>query len=280
MQNRALRQTAVSGQQVATPIVKWAGGKSQLLNQLLPKAPARWNRYYEPFAGGAALFFALQPTTAVLCDTNAELTNTYAVTRDDVNGLIRALRHYRYDRDRFYEVRAQNPATMDEVSRAARFLYLNRTCFNGLYRVNRRGEFNVPFGRYNNPTICDAPKLRRASAALRGAEIRLADFENVADDAKRGDFVYFDPPYVPLNRTSSFTAYTAQAFGEEAQARLAGIFAKLDKKGCKVMLSNSDAPLVHQLYKGYRIDRVAATRNINSRATARGPIYEVIVRNY
>ncbi len=226
------------------------------------------------------MFFAVAPQQAFLRDTNQELVNVYCTVRDEVEPLIRSLRRYRYEADSFYRVRAQDPTGMTPVQRAARFIYLNRTCFNGLYRVNRKGQFNVPFGRYTNPTICDAPKLRSASAALKKADVAVGDFESVSDLAKSGDFVYFDPPYVPLNRTSSFTAYTAHAFDDTDQARLAETFQALDKKGVKVMLSNSDAPLVHQLYKGFRIEKLLATRNINSRASARGAIYEVVVRNY
>lgn len=264
----------------AAPVLKWAGGKGQLLGALMPRLPARFTRYYEPFAGGAALFFALAPRKAVLCDTNAELVNVYTVVRDELPGLVRNLRGYRYDKKLFYEVRSQRPDSLDEVARAARFIYLNRTCFNGLYRVNRRGEFNVPFGRYTNPTILDLPRLQKASRVLQEAEVRLTDFAAVDEEAKRGDFVYFDPPYVPRNRTSSFTAYTAEAFDMAAQERLAELFRRLDRRGCKLMLSNSDTEPVHKLFKGFRVERVPANRNINARASARGAIYEVIVRNY
>lgn len=281
MSNRALHPaSSPTDTPAAAPIVKWAGGKGQLLDRLLPLLPARMGRYLEPFAGGAALFFALAPRDAVLSDTNAELVNMYTVARDELTALVRTLRPFRYDRDRFYQVRATDPATLTPVQRAARFIYLNRTCFNGLYRVNRRGQFNVPFGRYTNPRICDVPRLSAASRVLAGADLRLGDFAAGAEDARRGDFVYFDPPYVPVSRTASFTSYTAAAFGMPAQERLAALFAALDKRGCKVMLSNSDAPAVHQLYKGFRIERLTATRNINSRATARGAIFEVVVRNY
>lgn len=264
----------------AAPVLKWAGGKGQLLGALMPRLPARFTRYYEPFAGGAALFFALAPRKAVLCDTNAELVNVYTVVRDELPRLVRSLREYRYDKELFYEVRARRPEDLDDVERAARFIYLNRTCFNGLYRVNRRGQFNVPFGRYTNPRILDLPRLQKASRVLKEADVRLNDFSVVDEEAKRGDFVYFDPPYVPRNRTSSFTAYTAEAFDMQAQQRLGDLFSRLDKRGCKLMLSNSDTDAVHKLFKGFRIERVAATRNINSRASARGAIYEVIVRNY
>jgi DNA adenine methylase len=281
MSNRAFAPAPVSETaSSAAPIVKWAGGKGQLLDRLLPQLPARMNRYFEPFAGGAALFFALAPRDAVLCDVNAELVNMYTVARDELTSLVRTLKPYRYDRERFYQVRATDPGTLTPVERAARFIYLNRTCFNGLYRVNRRGQFNVPFGRYTNPRICDVPRLSAASRVLAGARVRLADFEAGAAEAKRGDFVYFDPPYVPVSRTASFTSYTAGAFGMEAQERLADTVRMLDRRGCKVMLSNSDAPVVHELYKGFQIARVTATRNINSRAGSRGAIFEVVVRNY
>ncbi len=264
----------------AAPIVKWAGGKTQLLSTLLERLPAHRNRYFEPFCGGAALFFALRPDGGVLCDTNAELIDTYTVVRDRLPQLIRVLGTYQYDRDRYYEVRAQSPTELTQVQRAARFLYLNRTCFNGLYRVNRKGQFNVPFGRYSNPRICDVPKLSAASGALSGAEIKLTDFTAVLEFARRGDFVYFDPPYLPLPNSNNFTSYSASDFKLEDHQRLAETFRALDARGCRVLLSNSDNPLVDELYEGFHIERVKATRQINSRASGRGAILETLVRNY
>jgi DNA adenine methylase len=265
---------------IARPLVKWVGGKRQLLHALVPLLPTRWNRYFEPFSGGAALFFAVEPKRAMLCDMNNELINAYSVVRDKVEDVIECLQGYPYERDFFMRIRAQDPSVLDEVARAARFLYLNRTCFNGLYRVNSRGQFNVPFGRYVNPRICDPARFRAAAGALGKAELHVADFAEVEGGARRGDFLYFDPPYIPASATSSFTAYTSASFGMSDQQRLADLFRRLHRKGCKLMLSNSDLPLVDELYAGFQIERVAANRAINSRATGRGAVGEVIVRNY
>ncbi len=264
----------------ARPIVKWVGGKRQLLDELLSRMPARWNRYFEPFAGGAALFFQLEPAPAFLYDRNEELVRTYAAVRDRLPELAALLSGYPHDREFFYRIRALDPRTMTDVEAAARFLYLNRTCFNGLYRVNSKGQFNVPFGRYANPRICDVPRLEAAAAALRETALASGDFELALAEAQSGDFLYFDPPYVPLPSAKSFTAYTACDFGDGDQQRLAAAFAALDRRGCRVMLSNSDTPRVRELYAGFRIDRVTAARKVNSRVDGRGPVDEVIVRNY
>lgn len=266
----------------AQPFLKWAGGKGGLLSQLLPLMPRelRWSRYHEPFVGGGAVFFSLAPRRAYLSDLNPELVNCYRVIRGDVDALCEALREHVYEKDHYYEVRAVDPSTLDDVQRAARFIYLNRTCFNGLHRVNRKGQFNVPFGRHANPTICDEPNLRRVSAALREVEIAHAGFEAVLERAQPGDFVYFDPPYQPISATSSFTAYTSHAFGPRQQAELAQVFRALDARGCKVMLSNSNAEFIRTLYQGFDIREVYATRAINRDASKRGPIPELVVRNY
>lgn len=266
----------------AQPFLKWAGGKGQLMGQLFPLMPRdlRWNRYHEPFVGGGAVFFALAPKRAVLSDLNPELVTCYRVIKQDVDGLCEALRQHVYEKDHYYEVRALDPETLTDVERAARFIFLNRTCFNGLHRVNRKGQFNVPFGRHANPTICDEPNLRRVSAALRQVEIHCTGFDAVLERAKAGDFVYFDPPYQPISATSSFTAYTSHAFGPKQQAELADVFRALDKRGCQVMLSNSNAEFIKTLYAGFDIREVYATRAINRDASKRGPIPELVVRNY
>lgn len=264
----------------ARPFLKWVGGKGRVLPQLIPLLPDRFEAYYEPFIGGGAMFFSLQPKNAALWDINEELITCYRVIRDQVEDLIAALRLHRYEKDYYYALRALDPATMAPVQRAARTICLNRTGFNGLYRVNRSGGFNVPFGRHSNPTICDASNLRLCSEALAGVQLENQDFIELADNAKRGDFVYFDPPYVPRSPTSAFTSYSAAGFKLVDQQRLAELFARLAKRGVKVMLSNSDVPLVHELYDGFSIDIVMASRNINSRADRRGAISEVVVRNY
>ena len=264
----------------AAPFVKWVGGKRSLMPQLTARLPQRFNAYLEPFVGGGAVFFALQPTAAVLADDNAELINAYAVVRDDAERLIRHLRTHRAEEEYYYALRAQDPRQLDNIERASRLIYLNRTCFNGLYRVNSRGGFNVPFGRYKNPQICNEAGLRAASAALRGADLRHDTYEHVVDTARRGDFVYFDPPYHPVSATANFTSYTAGAFSERDQRRLADVYRTLAARGVKVMLSNSDTPLIQDLYADFHVDIVSAPRLVNRDASKRGPVNEVLVRNY
>lgn len=275
---------------MARPFIKWAGGKTQLLPELLRHAPQRFGRYHEPFIGSAALFFALHArgrlTGAVLSDSNAELIGVYRSVRDAVEPLIDALRGHAVhagDRDYYYEVRGwdRRPDWPERamVERAARMIFLNKTCFNGLHRVNRSGHFNVPFGRYDNPTVCDEPNLRAASGALQGVELLVTDFESVLERVAPGDLVYFDPPYLPLSATSSFTAYTRDAFGATQHRRLAAVFAALVERGCHTLLSNSSNPLVTELYGSYPMSEVAARRAINSVAARRGMIREIIVTN-
>ena len=268
------------------PFLKWAGGKGQLLAQFAPLYPSRVGRYVEPFVGSAAVFFDLRrrhpDIAASLSDDNEELINCFRIVRDDVEGLIRRLRRHkeRHSREHYYEVRARKVARLTPAQRAARLIYLNKTCYNGLYRVNGQGEFNVPIGSYKNPAICQAPLLRAASRALAGVDLEVRDFADCLGEARRGTFVYFDPPYHPVSRTASFTSYTEGGFGEEEQRRLADLFAALDRKGARVMLSNSDTPFVRDLYDGYRIEAVSARRAINSNGARRGVVSEVVVCNY
>lgn len=277
-----------AGPAAPRPVIKWAGGKTQLLAQFegLYPAPRRIKRYVEPFVGSAAVFFrvreSLRPPASLLLDSNEDLITLYEAIRDDVERLIGRLREHRsrHSHDHYYAVRSRRPNGRFRTARAARFIYLNKTCYNGLYRVNSRGQFNVPMGRYANPLILDAPNLRAASRALRGVELRVADFREAPAYARRGDFFYFDPPYQPLSKTSSFTGYTNDAFRERDQRDLAKVFADLDRKGCLVMLSNSDTPFVRELYGAYEVRKVSARRAINSRADRRGAISEVVVMNY
>jgi DNA adenine methylase len=269
------------------PFLKWAGGKSRLLGQFAGLYPCQFAGYHEPFMGSAAVYFHLRGLRAPmrrvrLTDSNAELVNCYTAVRDVVESLIDSLaKHKRqHSPEHYYEVRAQSLAALDEVERAARLIYLNKTCYNGLYRVNRRGQFNVPMGSYKNPRIFDPDELRRASQALQNAEIEVAPFEAVARRARKGDFVYFDPPYHPLSSTANFTGYTESAFGEQEQRELAHAFRALDRKGCKVMLSNSWTPFIRNLYKGFRLVEVKAARAINSKAEKRGQVSELVVLNY
>ena len=268
----------------ARPFLKWAGGKRQLLPQLLSRVPGAFRRYHEPFVGGGALFFALQarqqlPQGARLSDINPELVNAYQVVRDRVETLIVLLGAFRNEEDFYYEIRAQDPQTLDPVQRAARLLYLNRTCFNGLFRENRDGRFNVPFGRYRNLQILRENDLRAASRALRGICIEQSSFDALADCVEPGDFVYFDPPYAPLSRTASFTSYSRGGFDDEAQRRLGALVRALSARGVHVLLSNSSAPLIFDIYDHpeHLVEQVLASRAINSRADRRGKVHEVLV---
>ena len=274
---------------MAKPFIKWAGGKTQLLPQLRAAAPQRIATYYEPFLGGGALFFALQREgrfeRAVLSDSNAELIEAYTQVRDNVDDLVEALavhqRKYRGAQggaEYYYRIRAKRPACA--VGRAARLIFLNKTCFNGLYRVNSSGQFNVPHGSYTNPTICDGEGLRAASEALRGVELRCADFTEAIAAAESGDFVYCDPPYVPLSETANFTAYTATNFNTADQQRLAAAAASARERGVNVLLSNSGHPEVAQLYRdaGFQLDTVNAMRAINSNGAERGAVREYLIR--
>lgn len=273
------------------PFVKWVGGKRQLLKQfkemdLYPPEgfdPLK-HAYFEPFVGGGAVFLDLLPKKAVLSDLNFELVVTYNVIKNDVENLINSLKKYNYDKDLFLKVRSQNPQKLSDLKVATRFIFLNRTCFNGMYRVNKKGEFNVPFGKYNNPLICDEDNLRKISKALQKVKIVCKDYKHVLKKAKKGDFVYFDPPYYPVNRTSNFTGYTSEGFFEKEQTELRDTFVELHKRGCFVMLSNSDTPFINKLYsnldKKIKLHKVSAGRNINSKASGRGKIKEVLVINY
>lgn len=270
----------------ASPFLKWPGGKKQLLSQLVPLFPPEWGRYHEPFVGGGAVFFHLagrgRCAGARLADINEGLVACYAAVRDEVEKVIASLRRHAkaHGKEHYYKVRAKDPTRLEPASRAARLIYLNKTCFNGLYRVNSQGKFNVSMGSYRNPTVCDAANLRAATQALSHAELAAAPFVDVADVAKAGDFVYLDPPYVPLSATSSFTSYAGTPFGEREQRALAHLFIRLAKRGCYVMLCNSDAPLVQTLYSGWNIYEVHARRAINTKGDRRGAITELVVTNY
>ena len=262
------------------PFLKWAGGKSKLMAQYEALFPAAFGCYFEPFLGSGAVFLRLQPPRAALSDSNPDLITCWQVVRDRVEELIANLGQHRVDREYYYALRAQDPARLPVVEQASRLIFLNKTCFNGLYRVNRRGEFNVPFGDYKNPRIFEAGHLRALSALLAPVDLAVRPFDHVLKAARRGDFVYLDPPYFPLSATSSFTGYTGQAFGEDQQRYLAEVFRVLHARRCKLMLSNSDTPLVRELYRGFRQETVWAARAINSVASRRQPIRELVVLNY
>ena len=266
----------------AEPIVKWPGGKSRLLAELVARLPPTWGRYFEPFAGGAALFFRLAPRRAVLSDLNADLMATYRAIIDDLDGVERWLQRYRaaHSSAHYYATRTQwntRRAAWSATKRAATFIYLNKTCFNGLWRVNRAGEFNVPVGRYTNPTIYSPAALRAARDVLARAELRTGDYREALRDATAGDLVYLDPPYHPVSATSSFTSYTPGAFSADDQRALAETARALVARGCHVVLSNSNARFIRTLYAGFRIDRVSCSRSINSVGDRRGGVIELVV---
>ncbi len=272
------------------PFVKWVGGKRQLLQQfrdmgLYPPDdfdPVT-NTYFEPFVGGGAVFFDLLPKKAELSDLNNELVSTYNVIKNDVDALIKSLKKHKYEKEYYLEVRAKDPKTLSDLDVASRFIFLNRTCFNGMYRVNSKGGFNVPFGKYTNPIICDEENLRKVSKALQKVTIKNQNYKAVLKKAKKGDFIYFDPPYYPVSKTASFTSYTADSFLDKEQTELRDTFVELHKRGCYVMLSNSDTPFINKIYsdiKGVKVSKVAAGRAINSNAAKRGKISEVLVTNY
>jgi len=266
----------------AAPIVKWAGGKSRLTGELLARSPRRFRRYFEPFLGGAALYFRLAPRFGVLSDCNADLINMYRCVAWNVEAVIKRLARHRDDHTEthYYQMRERwntDGELSADVDRAAAFIYLNKTCYNGLWRVNSRGRFNVPVGRYDEPSIFDPAAMRAASKLLQRAEISTRHFADAAEDARAGDFVYFDPPYHPLSETANFTSYTAGSFGPDDQRQLAEVARALVRRGCSIMVSNSDTDFVRDLYRGFRIDVVDCSRAINSKASARGPQRELII---
>ena len=261
----------------ARPFLKWAGGKKQLLRAIASRFPQQFGCYHEPFLGGGAVFFGLEPCSAVISDINEELIATYKAVRDNVQAVIGALERHRATSEHYYRVRARETTDMTIAERAARMIFLNRTCFNGLYRVNRKGNFNVPFGRHTNLRLYDRSNLLQVAQVLRHVDIRHESVFSLKGRVRRGDLVYFDPPYDPVSPTSSFTSYTTAGFGRDEQVRLASLFAHLADHGVHVVLSNSDTPFIRRLYTGFRIDRVMVRRAINNRGDKRGAVGEVLV---
>jgi DNA adenine methylase len=252
------------------PILKWAGGKQQLLPRLLPKVPDEYTKYIVPFLGGGALFFALRPINAVIADSNPELINLYRITADSVEALIDILSKLKTDREDYYKIRNTNPAILSDIEKAARTIYLNRTCFNGLYRVNRQGRFNVPYGRHKNPRICFPDELRAASEVIKRSTILCADYRDVLTRyAAKGDFIFLDPPYLPVSQYSDFKRYTAEQFYEEDHVKLAEEVVRLHGLGCHIILTNSNHPLVHELYGQFPIEVVPTRRNISKNGNNR-----------
>ncbi|MCS7000124.1 MAG: DNA adenine methylase [Bacteroidota bacterium] len=268
------------------PFLKWAGGKTQLAEEIIRRRPGRFGVYYEPFVGSGAVFFALVRKGlirhATLADSNWELIETYRAIRDYPDEVMKLLASYPYTADFYYLLREQDPRCLSPAERAARMIYLNKTGYNGLYRVNREGKFNVPFGRYRSPKYYDPDNLQAVAAALQNVELYCEDFSTIVTRAARNDWVYFDPPYVPVSATANFTAYQAGGFGYHEQERLRDICMLLHEKHIFITLSNSDTPLVHQLYANpiFRLVRLYARRSISCNPSRRGPITEVLVLNY
>jgi len=262
----AISKTAIS----AKPVLKWAGGKRQLLPQIMERAPEAYGTYIEPFFGGGALFFHLQPKRAVIADANAELINLYQVIANDVDALIKSLKQHENTASYFYALRAQLTEELSNIEAASRTLYLNRTCFNGLFRVNKKGQFNVPYGKYVKTNFCDEPTLHKAAQVFAGTTVMAADYKQVlCEQAKAGDFVFLDPPYVPVSKYSDFKRYTKVQFTEQNHIELAQEVAKLNDLGCHVLLTNSNCDLVMELYSKYQIDVVDTRRSINSKGSKR-----------
>src|ERR671923_2018210 len=277
-----------SSKEILPLFLKWAGGKLQLIEQFKNLFPLNFNDYYEPFIGSGAVFFyvksKLKPHRAILSDINEELINCFVVVRDRPSELIELLLNHRnnHSKEYYYAIRNIETNQLDSIESAARLIYLNKTCFNGLYRVNSKGQFNVPFGDYYNPSIFNKNTLFQASQLLQDVHLQVMTFEKVLDFAEKDDFVYFDPPYIPLSKTSSFTRYSKSDFSMNEQKRLSEVFRTLDSRGCFVMLCNSDHPLTRELYRDYKKNfvKVRAKRMINSVGSKRGAINELVVTNY
>lgn len=270
------------------PFTKWVGGKRQLLDEIERLLPESYNTYYEPFIGGGALFFYLQPKNAVINDMNSDLILSYKAIKDDLINLMQELECHKENNSKEYFLdlrsydRDERINSLSDTQKAARIMYMLRVCFNGMYRVNSKNQFNVPYGRYKNPKIVDEELLKNINEYLNSSNILILnkDFEEVIKTCKAGDFVYFDPPYIPINETSSFTSYTNEGFSYEDQIRLRDVFSELTRKNIYCMLSNSYSPITLELYKEFNIHEVKAKRSINSVASKRGEISEVIVTNY
>lgn len=254
----------------ARPLLKWAGGKAQMLDAISRYIPAHPMRYVEPMIGGGALFFALAPEGALIADANPELINFYRIVVDDLDGLIAQYDSWPFNESTFYELRALRFDDLDSTTAAARLLYLNRACFNGLYRVNRDGQFNVPWGRYRRRYVIEVDRFRAAREVLRRTRIELGDFaEILRSEAVAGDFIFLDPPYVPISEYSDFKRYTRQQFYAEDHVRMAQLVRELSVRGCEIIITNSNQALVHDLYRGYRVEIIPTRRNVNSRADGR-----------
>ena len=264
----------------ATSFVKWAGSKVQVMDRIRQAIPRRFGTYYEPMVGSGTVWLKLNPKRAILGDVNAELINCFLVIRDHLEPMVRILGTHKNTAEHFAEVRAIDPNDLSPVERAARTIYLNKTCFNGLYRVNKSGRFNVPYGHIAWANTCDEHTLRKVHRRLQGVTVLQGDYEACVAGARRGDLVYFDPPYLsPGPKPTIFYAYQPRRFGEAEQRRLADLFRRLDRRSCHVVASNSDVPLVRELYRGFRVDVVATTRPMNCKTSRRKGWHEVLISN-
>lgn len=271
----------------AKPFIKWVGGKRQIISQLQKLFPIDFKNYHEPFLWGGAVFFNVQKKQSFLSDINAELINTYQTIKNNPKELIQFLELCEHSREFYATIRAWDRVDnwqekYSEVERAGRFIYLNRTCFNGLYRVNSKGQFNVPIGSYKNPDFVQKENIQSVSKLLKKtkATIKLQSFDSVLKNAKSWDFVYFDPPYDTLTETANFTSYNESGFWRDMQIKLRDVFAQLDKKGVKVMMSNHNTGFIREIYKGFKFEIVKARRNVNSKGSGRGEVEEIVVMNY
>lgn len=273
---------------ILSPVVKWVGGKRQLLDAIIPLLPDHFSTYVEPFVGGGALLFEIQPKKAIVNDLNHELINLYKVIKDKPNELLLLLEEHELNNSEeyFYQIRALDRSEsydeMSDIEKAARIIYLNKTCYNGLFRVNQSGQFNSPYGKYKNPNIVNKPVVLAMANYFQNNNITLlnGDYKIALKKLRKGAFVYFDPPYMPISSSSSFTGYTENGFDKKQQIELKRECDKLNSKGIKFLLSNSDHPFIRELYKDYEIITVKAKRSINSNSNKRGEINEVLVRNY
>ncbi|MCK4731578.1 MAG: Dam family site-specific DNA-(adenine-N6)-methyltransferase [Methanophagales archaeon] len=260
------------------PFLKWAGGKTKLIYHLLDFVPENFNNYFEPFLGGGSLYFALKPKKAYLSDINEELINTYAQVKNNVETLMFHLRGMKYNKNFYYKIRSKD--IKDEIHKAAKFIYLNKTCWNGLYRVNSKGEFNVPFGKFKNPRIYDEENLNNISKLLKHAEIRVADFQDIVAMASRDDFIYFDPPFVTSANNNRFIKYSSRIFSIEDQFRLKEVMEELSNKGCKIVVSNADHWIIKEYFKDFNINRVERKSLIAADKRKRRTITELIITNF
>jgi DNA adenine methylase len=262
------------------PFLKWAGGKTRLLRSLRGSLPQEFHRYLEPFVGGGAFFFHLAPSKAFLIDSNPELINCYEVVRWQPEELIDSVSRLKISEVDFYRIRALEPEKLSPVDRAARLIYLNKTCYNGLYRVNKQGRFNTPYGRHSRVTLVDPVNLSAASNLLKHAKLVCGDYQRILDVAERGDFVYLDPPYVPVGKYADFKRYTKDQFRESDHERLAEVFGELDARGCMVLLSNSSNRRTAKLYSGFVQRVVKMPRFVNCKGEGRGQVDELLISNY